>query len=101
MPAKVCAHGRVEVLGNHTDYNKGLALAMGVEYATTVKGSRRTDDRIILRARDLKKIWEGSIQAIQPSETESWANYILGVLQGLKECGIPLGGVELEIHSNL
>jgi len=49
------AHGRVEVLGNHTDYNQGLVLAMGVEYATEVSGSNRTDDRLIFKAKDLKE----------------------------------------------
>ena len=45
------AHGRVEVLGNHTDYNQGLVLAMGIEYATEVSGSNRTDKRLFSRPR--------------------------------------------------
>ena len=49
------AHGRVEVLGNHTDYNRGLVLAMGVEYATDVNGSNRTDDRLFFKAKDFKE----------------------------------------------
>jgi galactokinase len=95
------AHGRVEVLGNHTDYNQGLVLAMGVEYATEVNGSNRTDDRLFFNTKDLKETWEGSLQDLSPSPNQMWVNYILGVLQGLKERGIPLKGINLEISSNL
>jgi len=95
------AHGRVEVLGNHTDYNQGLVLAMGVEYATEVTGSNRTDERLFFKAKDLKESWEGTLQDLSPSPDKMWANYVLGVLQGLKERGIPLRGINLEISSNL
>ena len=95
------AHGRVEVLGNHTDYNRGLVLAMGVEYATEVNGSNRTDDRLFFKAKDLKETWEGSLEDLSPSPDKMWANYILGVLQGLKDRGILLKGINLEISSNL
>ena len=95
------AHGRVEVLGNHTDYNQGLVLAMGVEYATEVTGSNRTDERLFFKAKDLKESWVGSLQDLSPSPDKMWANYVLGVLQGLKERGIPLKGINLEISSNL
>jgi galactokinase len=95
------AHGRVEVLGNHTDYNQGLVLAMGVEYATEVVGSNRTDDRLFFKAKDLNESWEGNLQDLSPSPDKMWANYILGVLRGLKDRGIPLKGINLEISSNL
>ena len=95
------AHGRVEVLGNHTDYNQGLVLAMGVEFSTEVRGSVRTDDRLIFEAKDLKESWEGSIQDLSPSPNKMWANYVLGVLQELKERGIQPKGINLEISSNL
>ncbi|NBS14721.1 MAG: galactokinase [Verrucomicrobia bacterium] len=95
------AHGRVEVLGNHTDYNQGLVLAMGVEFATEVRGSVRKDDRLVFEAKDLKDSWEGTIQNLTPSPDKIWANYILGLLHGLKARGIPLRGLNLVISSNL
>ena len=95
------AHGRVEVLGNHTDYNQGLVLAMGVEFATEVTGSNRTDERLFFKAKDLKESWEGSLRDLSPSPDKMWASYVLGVLQGMKERGIPLKGINLDISSNL
>jgi galactokinase len=59
-------HSRVELLGNHSDYNQGLVLAMGVEYATEVTGSNRTDERLFFKAKDLKESWEGSLQDLSP-----------------------------------
>jgi len=56
----------VELLGNYSDYNQGLALAMGVEYATEVTGSNRTDERLFFKAKDLKESWEGSLQDLSP-----------------------------------
>ena len=47
------ATGRLEVLGNHTDYNQGLILAMGVGFTLEVLGKGRTDEKLILHAMDL------------------------------------------------
>ncbi|NBQ65737.1 MAG: galactokinase [Verrucomicrobia bacterium] len=90
------ATGRLEVLGNHTDYNQGLVLAMG-----EVLGKKRNDKQLILHAKDLNQSWEGSLDDLSPRPQVSWANYILGVLQGLKDRGVPLSGLELEISSQL
>ena len=56
----------MEVLGNHTDYNQGLVLAMGVEYATEVTGSNRTDERLFFKAKDLKEIVGREASGISP-----------------------------------
>ena len=103
MPSAVTgtATGRLEVLGNHTDYNQGLVLAMGVGFTLEVLGKKRNDKQLILHAKDLNQRWEGSLDDLSPRPQVSWANYILGVLQGLKDRGVPLSGLELEISSQL
>jgi galactokinase len=95
------ASGRVEILGNHTDYNQGLVLAMGVSFRVNVYGNRRSDEDIRLHARDLSQQWAGSLGNLSPQPQAGWVNYVLGVLHGLKTRGIELGGVELEITSTL
>lgn len=100
-PVLGSATGRLEVLGNHTDYNQGLVLAMGVEFTLEVQGKKRADERLLLHAKDLGQKWEGSLADLSPQPKTGWANYILGVLQGLKDRGITLGGLELELSSNL
>jgi galactokinase len=88
-------------LGNHTDYNQGLVLAMGVGFTLEVHGRKRADEKLLLRAKDLGQVWEGSLADLSPQPKTAWANYILGVLQGLKDRGVGLSGLELELSSNL
>ena len=95
------ATGRLEVLGNHTDYNQGLVLAMGVGFTLEVSGQKRHDGRLLFHAKDLGQRWEGSLDDLSPRPQVPWANYILGVLQGLKDRGVSLSGLELEISSQL
>ena len=95
------ATGRLEVLGNHTDYNQGLVLAMGVGFTLEVHGKSRKDDKLLLHAKDLGQSWKGSLTDLSPQPKTAWANYILGVLQGLKDRGVGLSGLELELTSNL
>ena len=103
MPSAVTgtATGRLEVLGNHTDYNQGLVLAMGVGFTLEVSGQKRRDGRLLFHANDLGQKWEGSLDDLSPRPQVPWANYILGVLQGLKDRGVSLSGLELEISSAL
>ena len=95
------ATGRLEVLGNHTDYNQGLVLAMGVGFTLEVQGKKRADEKLMLQSKDLGQKWEGSLANLSAQPNTGWANYILGVLQGLKDRGITLSGLELELSSNL
>jgi galactokinase len=95
------ATGRLEVLGNHTDYNQGLVLAMGVGFTLEVQGKKRDDEKLLFHAKDLGQKWEGSLADLTPQTNTGWANYILGVLQSLRDRGITHNGLELELSSNL
>jgi len=95
------ATGRLEVLGNHTDYNHGLVLAMGVGFTLEVQGKKRGDEKLMIQSKDLGQTWEGSLTDLSPQPNTGWAIYILGVLQSLKDRGITLSGLELELSSNL
>ena len=64
------ATGRLEVLGNHTDYNQGLVLAMGVGFTMEVRGKKRGDHRLLLHARDLKQNFAGSLDDLSPRSEE-------------------------------
>jgi galactokinase len=97
----VRAPGRAEVLGNHTDYNEGLVLALAVNRGTRVAGFPLPDGRLVFRSRNLEAAYQGSLGRLEPSEAQPWANYILGVLDGLKARGVALGGMELEVESDL
>ncbi len=95
------APGRAELLGNHTDYNDGLVLSLAISFGTTMRAKPLPDNKLVLRSQDLKREWSGDLGRIEPQKTESWANYVLGVLDQLGKRGVRLGGAELEISSNI
>jgi len=95
------APGRAEWLGNHTDYNDGFVLGLGLGVGVTVKGVRRDDFRLACTAADLGRRCEESLEKLTPQAEESWANYVFGVAAGFLARGAKGGGLNLEIHSNV
>ena len=84
-----CAPGRIEVIGNHTDYNGGTVLGAAIDRRTWVALSRRDDanrhflseerpGRVALRADEMER----------RSGAQSWVNYPLGVLDAMGDAGI-------------
>ncbi|HYY13102.1 MAG TPA: galactokinase [Chthoniobacterales bacterium] len=95
------APGRVEILGNHTDYNEGVVLAAAVDRTVRVRGNVRSDGRILLRS-TLYPAVEIAISQLRPIRGESqWANYPLGVVSELAAAGIPIRGFSAVIETDL
>ncbi len=95
------APGRAEWLGNHTDYNDGYVLGLGLGVGVTVKGSPRDDLRLAVTAADLGRRCEESLDKLSPREEEPWANYVFGVAAGFLARGAKGCGLDLEIRSNV
>lgn len=96
------APGRVELLGNHTDYNEGLVLSAAIDRGVTVRGGPRSDDVVKLSTLELEKSVEVPVAAIAPRVGEdAWANYALGVVRIFGNHGYETGGFELDIVSDL
>jgi len=95
------APGRVELLGNHTDYNEGIVLSAAINRGMTVRGGARDDGRIVMTDHGLDKRLEVALADFGKQEEESWANYPLGVVRIFEKQGYKVGGFELEIVSDL
>lgn len=95
------APGRAELLGNHTDYNEGVALSVTVERGTTVVGSVRDDNRIHIVTETLGRQVTVDLRDLSPNPDEAWSNYPVGVIAEYLKRGFPLRGFELDITSNL
>lgn len=95
------APGRVELLGNHTDYNEGLVLSAAIDRGTGFALARRDDNRCRLTAGDLMATVEFGPSPLVPSVSETWANYVIGVLAGLREHGAGRQGFDALFFSNL
>ncbi len=94
------APGRVELLGNHTDYNQGLVLAAAIDRGLRVSGARRSDRRIALRSESAGK-FQIDLDNLRPVAEPAWVNYPLGVVRELLEAGIEIGGFSARIEGDL
>lgn len=97
------APGRVEFIGNHTDYNGGEVLGATIDRRVAVGLSRRTDDCITLESDGDVPPVRVERDAVEPrSGEEAWANYVLGVLAVLRAEGLDDDtGFSLQVRSTL
>src|SRR5215212_11493992 len=80
------APGRVNLIGEHTDYNDGFVLPAAIDKAVCVAITKRNDGLFKFYAHDLKESYEGSNDAVVKSE-KGWPNYLLGVVDQLQKHG--------------
>jgi galactokinase len=100
MPTEACAPGRVELLGNHTDYNQGVVLAAAIDRRLNLSGERRSDGIITLRSASLGE-FEIRRENLRPQSKPRWVNYVLGVVRELLDAGIGIDGFSAEIEGDL
>jgi galactokinase len=79
------APGRIEVIGNHTDYNEGYVCSAAINFGTFFAASRRDAGDCRLVAGDLMKEVTFGASCAGPSTDDTWSNYVKGVLAGLRE----------------
>jgi galactokinase len=99
--ASAYAPGRVELLGNHTDYHQGFVLGAAIDRGLTVNGSARSDKAIFLASRSNGRRTEIPLSELQPQREERWANYPLGVVSEFIRAGVPVNGFSAEVSGNL
>lgn len=99
QPLLVCSPGRVNIIGEHTDYNDGFVLPAAIDKAIYVAVARRDDDIIKLFAGNFNEGFETRVQDIQP--TTSWHTYILGIVDQLQKNGYSISGFNLVIDGDV
>jgi galactokinase len=96
----VTSPGRINLIGEHTDYNKGFVLPAAIDKQMNIAVSRRDDDELHYVATDFKEVYTGSLQNLTKSH-QHWPDYINGVLKELVKRGYHLGGMNLVVSSNI
>lgn len=99
--ATVMAPGRVNLIGEHTDYNEGYVLPMAVDRGIAIAGRKRGDRKITLYSADFGQTAEFSLDHLHPDPAFRWADYLKGVALLLKQMGMNLGGFEAAVKGDL
>ncbi|MEX1057372.1 MAG: galactokinase [Natronospirillum sp.] len=97
------APGRVNLIGEHTDYNDGFVLPAAIDYQTLIVGNSRADRMVNLVAVDLSEA-RSSFNLDQPIEHDDqapWSDYVRGVCDVLRKAGYQLSGADLLITGNV
>lgn len=95
------APGRVNLIGEHTDYNEGFVLPMAIERRTYVAGAANGTDRIRVKSLTLGQSAEIELPSPGPKRRGSWVDYVEGTARALIDRGVPVVGCDLLIDSNV
>ncbi len=95
------APGRVNLIGEHTDYNDGFVLPMALDRATYVAARPRPDRLVRVFSTKFREEDQFALDQVVRDERRQWVNYIRGVVKGLQARDLPLQGADLMIDSDL
>jgi len=96
------APGRVNLIGEHTDYNEGFVLPFALAEGIRVATSRRGDLVLELRSRQVPdEPATAALRALAPGSVTGWTAYPAGVAWALAEAGLPVGGASIAVDADL
>lgn len=95
------APGRVNLIGEHLDYNGGRCLPFALPHLTYVAAAARGDDVVTVRSTRVPEPWTGRLAALGPGEVDGWAAYVAGVVWALREAGVAVPGLDLLVDSRV
>lgn len=99
-PVIVRSPGRVNIIGEHTDYNDGFVLPAAIDKAIYVAVAPRNDETIKLYSGEFDESFESSLRELKPTD-KVWPNYILGVADQLLKRGYSIKGFNLAIDGDV
>ncbi|RKU06410.1 galactokinase [Candidatus Poribacteria bacterium] len=102
----VSAPGRVNLIGEHTDYNDGFVFPVAIDKYLHIAASKRSDRQVHLHALDMNEACTFNLEAIADTKTPPWGNYLRGVAhflqeQVLRKSGHTLNGMSAVITGNV
>jgi galactokinase len=95
------APGRVNLIGEHVDYNGGLCLPMALPHATYAAVGLREDQRFSLASAQQDDVFTGPLDSFGPGQATGWAAYAGGVLWALAEDGWDVPGLDIVVDSRV
>ena len=95
------APGRVNLIGEHTDYNDGFVMPAAIELSCWVAIAGREDRRLAIHSHNLQETAEVDLDQSQSKRGKRWSDYVQGVAVELEQHGEKLRGANLLIHSEV
>lgn len=96
----VRASGRINIIGEHTDYNEGFVLPAAIDKYIYFAAAKNGTNRCRLWANDIQLQDEIDLREIKPGK-QLWANYLFGIIQQMQERGARLAGIDVAFGGNL
>jgi len=99
----VAAPGRVNVIGEHTDYNDGFVLPTAIERYAVMAADKKADGKKVIEIRDASGVEPALIDLSVPVQPglPKWSNYPRGVIRGFMDRGMDPGGLDVLLHSTV
>jgi galactokinase len=95
------APGRVNLIGEHTDYNDGFVLPMAINLGTIVAIAARRDRIVRIRSLNLNESIELDLEKLSSGHQGAWRDYVEGIASALMESGVVLRGADIAIQSDV
>jgi galactokinase len=101
-PARIFrAPGRVNLIGEHTDYNDGFVMPAAIDFNTWVAVAPREDRKLVAYSENVGEGAEFDLDAAAPTPRRHWSDYVFGVALMLEQAGHKLRGADLLIFGNV
>ena len=95
------APGRINLIGEHTDYNEGFVLPFALPHRTVVAGRRRPGKVWRVRSSKSPQTHQFGLEDLRPGRVDGWVAYVAGVIWALADAGFDVPGADLDISSDV
>ncbi len=95
------APGRVNLIGEHTDYTGGFVMPMAIEFETKATVEPTGDGTVYLSSRNFAESVQYDLANFPAKGRHHWSDYPAGVIGLLRDRGVPVAGLRLELDGNV
>lgn len=100
-PIMVFSPGRINLIGEHTDYNDGFVFPAAINKGIVLAINKTNKSKSSVHALNKNDVYSFTINNIKPLENGGWKNYILGVVSEIKKLGLHIGNFNAVFAGNI